>query len=215
MIIKPGLAAVAMAASAIAIAGCQSAIPSAGQAAQTAPAGSTAPASPAAASPSVNPGGTTSPASAGDSGQGAGTGCTASHLAIAYTDNRQVREGALAGMSHTDNVVTFTNTGSASWQIQGYPGVAALDAAGKQIQQAVRATGGKIPLVTLAPGQTASAMITGNTASCTKLTSVPGLLVTAPNQRTSTHLGRYGNFCLNSLGIGPVYPGNSAGLKLG
>jgi hypothetical protein len=117
-------------------------------------------------------------------------------------------------MSHADAVVTFTNTGSASCRIQGYPGVAALNAAGKQIRQAARATGLKIPLVTLAPGQTASAEITGNTASCTKPASVPGLLVTAPGQRTSTRLGRYGSVCVNSLGIGPVHPGNSAGLKL-
>jgi hypothetical protein len=92
--------------------------------------------------------------------------------------------------------------------------VAALNAAGKQIQQAARATGARILLVTLAPGQVASAEITGNTASCTKLTSVPGLLVTAPDQRKSTRLGRYQSFCVKSLGIGPVHPGNSAGLKV-
>ena len=117
-------------------------------------------------------------------------------------------------MSHADAVVTFTNTGSASCRIQGYPGVAALNAAGKQIQQAARATGLKTPLVTLAPGQTASAEITGNTASCTRPASLPGLLVTAPDQRTSTRLGRYGTVCVKSLGVGPVHPGNSAGLKL-
>ena len=65
-----------------------------------------------------------------------------------------------------------------------------------------------------APGQVASAEITGNTASCTKPASVPGLLVTAPDQRTSTRLGPYGTVCVNSLGIGPVHPGNSAGLTL-
>jgi len=224
MIIKSGLAAAAVAVSAMTIAGCGSASPSgsqsaspAGGQAQAAPASSTAPASSAGASPvpSVNPGGTMVSASPGGSGAaGAGTECTAAHLAIAYTDNKQIRQGALAGMSHADAVVTFTNTGSASCRIQGYPGVAALNAAGQQIQQAARASGDKIPLVTLAPGQVASAEITGNTASCTKLTSVPGLLVTAPDQRTSAHLGRYQSFCVKSLGVGPVYPGNSAGLKL-
>jgi hypothetical protein len=226
MIIKPGLAAAAVALSAVTIAGCgssspsgsQSASPAGGQAAATAStAASSAAASP---TPSVNPGGTIVSASPGGSGAGgsgvaaAGTECTAAHLAIAYTDNKQIRQGALAGMSHADNVVTFTNTGSATCRIQGYPGLAALNAAGKQIQQAVRASVGKIPLVTLAPGQVASAEITGNTASCTKPASVPGLLVTAPDQRTSTRLGPYGTVCVNSLGIGPVHPGNSAGLKL-
>jgi len=221
MIVKSGLAAAAMAVSAMTIAGCgsaspsgsQSASPAGGQAAATA---STAASSPAASpTPSVNPGGTMVSASpGGSSAAGAGTECTAAHLAIAYTDNKQIRQGALAGMSHADNVVTFTNTGSATCRIQGYPGMAALNAAGKQIQQAVRASVGKIPLVTLAPGQVASAEITGNTASCTKPASVPGLLVTAPDQRTSTRLGPYGTVCVNSLGIGPVHPGNSAGLKL-
>ena len=221
MIIKPGLAAAAVALSAVTIAGCGSASPSGsrsaspagGQAAATAStAASSAAASP---TPSVNPGGTIVSASPGGSGAGgSGAECTAAHLAIAYTDNKQIRQGALAGMSHADNVVTFTNTGSATCRIQGYPGMAALNAAGKQIQQAVRASVGKIPLVTLAPGQVASAEITGNTASCTKPASVPGLLVTAPDQRTSTRLGPYGTVCVNSLGIGPVHPGNSAGLTL-
>ena len=97
---------------------------------------------------------------------------------------------------------------------RGPPGVAALSAAGKQIQQAARTTGPRIPLVTLAPGQVASAEISGDTASCTKLTSVPGLLVTAPDQRESTRLGRYESFCVKSLEIGPVHPGNSAGLEV-
>ncbi len=218
MVIKPGLAAAAVAVSATTIAGCGSASPAGGQAAATArAAASSAAASPA---PSVNPGGTMVSASPGGSGPGgsgaaaAGTGCTAAHLTIAYTDNKQIRQGALAGMSHADAVVTFTNTGSASCRIQGYPGVAALNAAGKQIQQAARATGLKTPLVTLAPGQTASAEITGNTASCTRPASLPGLLVTAPDQRTSIRLGRYGSICVKSLGAGPVHPGNSAGLKL-
>jgi hypothetical protein len=223
MIIKPGLAAAAVALSAVTIAGCGSSSPSGSQSASPAggQAAATAASSAAAApTPSVNPGGTIVSASPGGSGAGgsgaagAGTECTAAHLAIAYTDNKQIRQGALAGMSHADNVVTFTNTGSATCRIQGYPGMAALNAAGKQIQQAVRASVGKIPLVTLAPGQVASAEITGNTASCTKPASVPGLLVTAPDQRTSTRLGPYGTVCVNSLGIGPVHPGNSAGLKL-
>jgi hypothetical protein len=226
MIIKPGLAAAAVALSAVTIAGCgstspsgsRSASPAGGQAVATSStAASSAAASP---TPSVNPGGTIVSASPGGSGAGgsgaaaAGTECTAAHLAIAYTDNKQIRQGALAGMSHADNVVTFTNTGSATCRIQGYPGMAALNAAGKQIQQAARASVGKIPLVILAPGQVASAEITGNTASCTKPASVPGLLVTAPDQRTSTRLGPYGTVCVSSLGIGPVHPGNSAGLKL-
>jgi hypothetical protein len=116
-------------------------------------------------------------------------------------------------MSHADTVVMFTNQGSASCQTGGYPGVAALDSAGKQIMQAVRSSGtGK--LITLAPGATASALVSANTASCTSLTPVAGLLVTAPNERTSTRLGSAGKFCLNSLQVGTLQPGNAAGLSV-
>ncbi|HUY49971.1 MAG TPA: hypothetical protein VMV92_30380 [Streptosporangiaceae bacterium] len=63
--------------------------------------------------------------SAGSSGSTGGAAsaveCTASQLTIAYTDNKQIRGGALAGMSHADNVVTFTNHGSAPCQIQAIP----------------------------------------------------------------------------------------------
>jgi hypothetical protein len=140
------------------------------------------------------------------------TECAAGQLQIAYTDNSQIRSGALDGMSHADHVVMFTNEGSASCQIRGYPGIAALDSAGTQIKQAAR-SGANAPLIVLRPGQTASAMVGANTASCTTLTSVAGLLVTAPDQRTSSRLGSAGRFCLNSLWVGTMQPGNAGGLK--
>jgi hypothetical protein len=141
------------------------------------------------------------------------TECSAAQLRIAYTDNSQIRNGALNGMSHADNVVMFTNMGSAPCQTRGYPGIAALNSAGTQVKQAARVSG-NAPLIVLGPGQTASAMVGANTASCTTLSSVPSLLVTAPDQRTSTRLGPAGRFCLNSLTVGPLQPGNAAGLKL-
>ena len=154
MIVKSGLAAAAMAVSAMTIAGCgsaspsgsQSASPAGGQAAATA--STTASSAAASPTPSVNPGGTMVSASPGGSGAGgsgaaaAGTECTAAHLAIAYTDNKQIRQGALAGMSHADNVVTFTNTGSATCRIQGYPGMAALNAGPAQINAVLDGLGG-------------------------------------------------------------------------
>jgi hypothetical protein len=113
-------------------------------------------------------------------------------------------------------VITFTNAGSAPCQTQGYPGVAALDAAGHQIKQAARgvAANGLIPQLVLKPGQVASAEITGNTASCTSLTRIAAFLITAPDQRTSVHLNGPRDFCLNSLGIEPLQRGNAAGLQL-
>jgi Protein of unknown function (DUF4232) len=142
--------------------------------------------------------------------------CTSAQLKVAYTDNAQIRNGALDGMSHADSVITFTNVGSATCRTQGYPGVAALDAAGHQIKQAARgqAASGQIPLIELKPGQAASAEITGNTASCTSLTKVAAFLVTAPDQRTSIRLAGAHEFCLNSLGIDPLQHGDAAGLSL-
>ena len=205
---------VALAAAGVLLAGCGSSGPAqqtASPAASRTASGS-APSTPAATSSAAT-------SSAATSNAGAGTGaasvpeCTAAQLEIQYTDNSQIKQGALNGMSHADTVVMFTNQGSASCQTGGYPGVAALDSAGKQIMQAVRSSGtGK--LITLAPGATASALVSADTASCTSLTPVAGLLVTAPNERTSTRLGSAGKFCLNSLQVGTLQPGNAAGLSV-
>jgi hypothetical protein len=82
----------------------------------------------------------------------------------------QLRIQAGAGGGATGNVgqtIVFTNVGQTPCTMSGYPGVAALDATGNQIAQAVRREIGMmgglptdsspIPLVTLAPGQPASA----------------------------------------------------------
>ena len=135
---------------------------------------------------------------------------------MAYTSNAQIRDGALDGMSHADSVITFTNTGARSCWTRGYPGLAALDAAGHQLRQAVRgrAANGQAPLITLAPGQVASAEITGNTASCSSLTPIAAFLVTAPDQRIPVRLAGSHLMCLNSLGIDPLQHGDAGGLPL-
>ncbi len=177
----------------------------------SAPATSQLPASPAS---SVTPGGPMATASASPRTRAAE--CTSAQLKVAYTSNAQIRHGALNGMSHADSVIMFTNVSSRTCWTRGYPGVAALDAAGHQLKQAVRgrAANGRSPLITLAPGQVASAEVTGDRASCTKLTTFPALLVTVPDQRTSTRLAGSQNMCLGSLGVDPLQPGNSAGLPL-
>jgi len=196
----------ALAAAGFMLAGCQSSVSATGTVTQPAASAAAAGTSSAAAVA------TQTAAVAGGAGTGAAAtaGCTAAQLKIQYTTNAQILNGALDGMSHVDNVVTFTNQGSASCGLGGYPGIAALDSAGKQVKQAVRASAtGK--LVTLAPGAVASALISANTASCAKPTAVAGLLVTAPNQRSSTKLGRTITLCLSSLQVAPVVPGDSAG----
>ena len=186
-----------------------------------------APASTAASTPAAAPSasGTGSSGTASSStaqattaaGAGSGTGtaawCTAAQLKISYTDNSQIKQGALDGMSHDDSVVMVTNISSASCETGGYPGVAALDSSGTQIKQAARATDTS-KTITLAPGAVASAMVSANSASCDKPVTVAGLLVTAPNERTPVRLGTPGTFCLGSLQIGTLKPGNAAGLQL-
>ena len=134
-------------------------------------------------------------------------------LRTSYTDNSQILGGALAGMSHEDSVIMFTNVGSKSCWVRGYPGVALLNSAGKQIHQAPRSAGsGAVPLIELRPGQQASAMLAGNSASCTSFPHIAGLLVTAPDQTTSVRLGSPSQpVCLDSVSISWLYAGNAGG----
>jgi len=214
---KPRFAlAVGTALSGIVLAGCgNSAVGQASAPASGGSASSGSTAAPVSAHSSVNPGGPmkTAGGTAAGGAQSSAAECAARQLRIAYTDNSQIRNGALDGMSHADHVVMFTNEGFTSCWIRGYPGVAALNSAGTQIKQAARYSA-SAPLIVLGPGQTASAMVSANTASCTTLASVAGLLVTAPDQTTSTRLGPAGRFCLNSLSAGTLQRGNAAGLKL-
>jgi hypothetical protein len=185
----------------------------------------TAPASTAASTPAAAPSasgtgssgtgssGTAQATTAAGTGSGTAAWCTAAQLKISYTDNSQIKQGALNGMSHDDSVVMVTNISSASCETGGYPGVAALDSSGTQIMQAARATDTS-KTITLAPGAVASAMVSANSASCDKPVTVAGLLVTAPNERTPVRLGAPGTFCLASLQIGTLKPGNAAGLPL-
>lgn len=119
-------------------------------------------------------------------------------------------------MSKTDNVVTFTNVSGGTCVIEGFPGVAALNSGGAQVQQASRTTSAsygemKVRPVYLKPGGVASALVAANTASCDSPASVAGLLVTAPDTYHSVRLGPAGDMCLHSLTISPVVPGDAAG----
>jgi hypothetical protein len=186
-------------------------------ASSSAPAASQSPASPsspAGPASSINPGGPRATSSGPPTTRAAE--CTAAQLTVAYTSNAQIRNGALDGMSHADSVIMFTNTSKKTCWTKGYPGVTALNAAGHEIKDAARgqAGGGQIPLITLAPGQVASAEITGNTASCNSLTKIDGFLVTVPDQRTFAQLPGTQEMCINSLGINPLQRGNAGGLSL-
>ena len=208
------LLATAVAVTGLALAGCATRSPApAGPPASASGSATAAAASaaPAAAEPSASPTMSFAPG-----GPMAGSECTSDQLKVAYTDNAQIRDGALDGMSHADSVITFTNVSGKTCWTKGYPGVTALNAAGHEIKNAARgpAAGGRIPLITLAPGQVASAEITGNTASCSSLTKISRFLVTVPDQRTFAQLPGSREMCINSLGINPLERGNAGGLSL-
>ena len=142
--------------------------------------------------------------------------CSPSQLRISYTNNAQIKQGALDGMSKTDNVVTFRNAGRTTCVIEGFPGVAALNRHGAQIEQAFRTTSvapgdSRVRPVYLKPGGVASALVAADTASCNSPAYVPGLLVTAPDTYRSVRLSSPGYMCLHSLSVSPVVPGNAAG----
>jgi hypothetical protein len=125
---------------------------------------------------------------------------------------------ASGGDSHAGVVLTFANTGQIACQLQGYPGVAVLNASGQQVQQAARTPAGYLggirngkppfPTTVVGPGSVASALLEGevvdvNGKSCA---SQAGLLVTPPNTRVAAKVRRQIAFC-GGLQIHPVVPG--------
>lgn len=105
-----------------------------------------------------------------------------------------------AGLGHHGVVVVFTNTGTGPCTLRGYPGVAGLDASGRQVTQAIRTpygymggrhAKGPIPAVRLNPGGVAAALIEGtavpyaNSPSCP---TYPSLFITPPGQRRPSQI---------------------------
>jgi hypothetical protein len=174
---------------------------------------STARASTASSSTTTSVTSTTTTASSPPSG--ATPSCVGSQLAVSSGPN-------LVATGHIDVVIVFTNTASEPCQLTGYPGVAALDAAGTQRAQADRTLNGFLggvptgppPLVTLARDQSASAIVegsdqpTGDGAACP---SYPSLLVTPPNttQSVTVAVGLPG---CEPLQVHPVVPGTTGNL---
>lgn len=102
------------------------------------------------------------------------------------------RSSASPGTVGLDSMsLLFRNTGAATCSLYGYPGVAALDQAGRQVAQARRASAGGAPTAIYVPPEAiASAYVQGNpsggaSASCA---SYPELLVTPPNTTTSSRV---------------------------
>src|SRR2546423_3755849 len=108
--------------------------------------------------------------------------------------------GQNAGSGHRSVVLVFTNAGNEPCRLTGYPGVAGLDAGGRQLAQARRTPGGylgglasgkPVPVVTLAPGDAASALVEAlafNASGGSACTAFGGLLVTVTVDTASTQV---------------------------
>jgi hypothetical protein len=126
-----------------------------------------------------------------------------------------------AGAGHEGEVLLFTNRGQSTCTLSGYPGVAGLDAQGNQVVQAERTLSGYLgglengatnaPIVTLAPGNAASALVEGTdvpVGSATSCPSYPALLVTPPNLTVSVQVTPGLPGC-SPIQVHPVVPGNT------
>jgi hypothetical protein len=141
-----------------------------------------------------------------------------------------LRGGAAAGS--IGQVVQFANTSSSTCTLTGYPGVAALDAAGAQVLQASRQLNGMLggvqngaptpPTVTLAPGAVASATIEGGdnpVGTATACPYYPSFLVTPPGMTQPVKVAVdvsafawHGFAGCVGLYVDPVVPGNTGRL---
>jgi hypothetical protein len=128
---------------------------------------------------------------------------------------------ASAAAGHQGIVLLFINNGSTSCVLYGYPGAAGLNASGAQVAQAQRTLTGMmgglapgvtaLPRITLAPGQSASAVVEGTDVPSGTETSCPtysSLLVTAPNAKVSVPIPLSLPGC-SGLQVHPVVPGTS------
>jgi hypothetical protein len=109
--------------------------------------------------------------------------------------------GGGAALGHVDQVLVFTNTGHTACTLTGYPRLAGLSSIGQDETQATRTPGGYMggllsgdttpPVVSLAPGETASAIVEGtdNPIGSRPCFHYQALLVTPPNLTDQTRVG--------------------------
>ena len=188
-------------------------------------AGSTATASQPTGSTSSGTGatGSSDPSSSSSSGEttdsGSGTpACANGQLSVHYVS-------AGVGLGHEGYILTFTNTGSSSCSVQGYPGAAVTDHFDKAVVlNATRSQtgylGGQYPSpapITLAPGGVASTVIEWLDAPLNGQTPVgancPGmddgkLLITPPNTTASTAFNAPADLCAD-FSVHPLIPGSA------
>lgn len=141
----------------------------------------------------------TTPGAARNSSGSAGSDAAASASAVAAVATAACRATDLtvtagtvdAGAGQRYLPVIFHNKGTAPCRLQGFPGVAGLDAKGKQIIEADRETGFTPVAVVLGPGDVAAAVVHAgavpvNAESCPP--DYAGLLVTVPGDSGTVRL---------------------------
>jgi Protein of unknown function (DUF4232) len=144
---------------------------------------------------------------------GGTTACTGSEIKVTLGQSS-------AAMSHDGYAVVFTNTSSRTCTMQGYPGAAIMNGS-TVLVNATRTLNGYIgdqqqlssaPLVTLAPGFKASAMLESlaNAGETCYASGTGTLEVTPPNTTTTTSLTSLtvgsGGVC-SGFEVHPVVPG--------
>jgi hypothetical protein len=146
-------------------------------------------------------------------------GCTPAHTAVSIAHQR-------AATGHEGITLLFRNSGTAPCTLTGYPGAALVAASGRQrVLQIARTPQGYMgglspqaranPIVRLAPGQFASAILEGDdfnpqtSGSCPRYSS---LLVTPPNQTVTVRLPVSLSIC--DPQIHPVVAGTSGSQRL-
>jgi len=162
------------------------------------------------------------------------TTSSTSTKAGAPCDSSQIETTSLgggAGAGNVDQVFGFTNVGKVACTLTGYPRVVALTAQGAQVAQAVQQLSGiggvrtgatTPPIVTLKPGQTASATLsgtdipTGGATACPP--GYPTLLVTPPHMTQPVRVAavdRPGFPGCSAIRVNPVVPGKTGQLPVG
>jgi Protein of unknown function (DUF4232) len=130
------------------------------------------------------PNSSTMPAGSTQAGPGQPAPCTAPQLRISAG-----RVDAGAGQRYI--TLQFHNVGTTACTLRGYPGVAGLDGAGRQVAQAGREPGPAVAAVPLAAGASGSAVVhavavPSGSSNCP--TDYVALLVTPPGLTVSSRL---------------------------
>ena len=140
--------------------------------------------------------------------------CTIAELAVTAEPTQSV-------MSHGGAQIRFTNNGPGRCVISGYPGVAAMDAAGHPVGDARRTLHGFIggapqgsqpPVLELRQHETASALVESlyQGSAPAPCPEVAALVVTPPGETHSVRLAVQMYGC--ELEVHPIVPGASGGL---